>query len=152
MKKNTDFYLKNNKLHSLVQALFVCMTAALVAPAAFAEDTDEPSNAAEKKEVVIVINNCQQEVAVPASKQDVRIILPKHTGRKCQDSAAEDSEHNNGKEPWHAVGADSCLAPFASQLERLDCQSWQLRQRYSEATARYKARINQTFRNKHWED
>lgn len=152
MKKSACFYHKNNRLHSLVQVLFVCVTAALVAPAAFAEDTDEPSNATDPKEIVIVVNECQQEVIVPASKQNVRIILPKHSDNKCQDGVAEDPEHNDGKEPWRAVGADSCLMPFASQLERLDCRSWQLRQRYSEATAHYKARINQSFRDKHWEE
>ncbi|MBL3591733.1 MAG: hypothetical protein JMN24_18425 [gamma proteobacterium endosymbiont of Lamellibrachia anaximandri] len=53
---------------------------------------------------------------------------------------------------WYAVGVDSCLVPFASELERIDCRTRLLRQRYSEATARYKERVRQSIYNNYWTD
>lgn len=148
MKKITHNGPRCSGLIRFGQVLSACTVWAFSAFPALAQDYPLTDQVVEPDEITIVVDDCRRQVVIPSGKRDVRIILPKYSD--CRYAVSEEHQRDDRAGSWRAVGADSCLAPFASQLERIDCRTWQLRQRFAEATARYEARTR-SGRSGYWD-
>jgi hypothetical protein len=143
-------YFNQPKERLFCSLLTVCITWAVASPLALADNEVAAKGATDRETVTIIVDECQKEITVPASERDVRIVLSNTLQQRGSDSVSEPPRQDRSQGQWRAVGADSCQVPFATQLERLDCRTWQLRQHYSDATARYRERVNNARYSDRW--